>query len=68
MENIDLDVARASVCDWLDEHPSGTPEQMATELKPRYPDYPDDMAIVLRGIMAAEQCHRRVPCPSQSAR
>ncbi len=54
MENIDLDAARKAVCAWLDEHTDGGLGQMADELKHRYPDYPEEMAIVLRGMMAAE--------------
>jgi len=51
---VDLDAARKAVCGWLDEHPDGTPALMAEELKIRYPEYPEEMAVVLRGIMAAE--------------
>ncbi len=54
MENIDLGAARKAVCAWLDEHQGGTLAQMADELKHRYPDYPEQMAVVLRGMMAAE--------------
>ena len=54
MERIDLDAAREAVCAWLDEHHDGTLAQMAEDLKCRYPAYPDEMAVVLRGMMAAE--------------
>ena len=54
MGKIDLDVASKAVCVWLDEHQDGTLAQMADELKHRYPDYPERMAVVLRGMMAAE--------------
>jgi hypothetical protein len=54
MERIDLDAAREAVCAWLDEHQHGTLAQMAEDLKWRYPAFPDEMAVVLRGMMAAE--------------
>ena len=54
MEAIDLDAARKAVCAWLDEHQGGTLAQMAEDLKYYYPAYPDDMAVILRGMMAAE--------------
>jgi len=61
MEKIDLDAARKAVCAWLDEHQDGTLAQMADELKHRYPDHPEEMAVVLRGIMAAELRRRTRP-------
>jgi hypothetical protein len=61
MEKIDLDAARKAVCAWLDEHNDGTPAQMADELKHRYPDHPEEMAVVLRGMMAAELRRRTQP-------
>jgi hypothetical protein len=65
MEEIDLDAARRAVCAWLDEHldehKDGTLAQMADELKHHYPEYPDEMAIVLRGMMAAELRRRTQP-------
>lgn len=54
MESVDLAVARAAVCEWLDRHPGGTLASMAEDLKCRYQEFPDEMAIVLRGMMAAE--------------
>ena len=54
MESVDLDAARIAVREWLDRHSAGTLAQMAEDLKTSYPDYPDEMAIVLRGMMAAE--------------
>jgi hypothetical protein len=54
LEAIDLDAARKAVCVWLDEHQDGTLAQMAEDLKSRYPEHPDDMAVILRGMMAAE--------------
>jgi hypothetical protein len=36
------------------QHQDGTLAQMADELKHRYPEHPEEMAVVLRGIMAAE--------------
>jgi hypothetical protein len=54
MEAIDLDAARKAVCAWLDEHQGGTLAQMAKDLKCRYPAHPDEMAVILRGMMAAE--------------
>jgi hypothetical protein len=67
MEKIDLDAVRKAVCAWLDEHKDGTLAQMADDLKHRYPDYPDEMAVVLRGIMAAELRRRTRPAPASSA-
>ena len=61
MEKIDLDAARKAVCAWLDEHQDGTLAQMADELKHRYPEYPEEMAVVLRGMMAAELRRRTQP-------
>lgn len=54
MEAIDLGAARKAVCAWLDEHQDGTLAQMAEDLKCRYPAHPDEMAVILRGMMAAE--------------
>jgi hypothetical protein len=54
MEKIDLDAARRAVSTWLDEHPEGSLVQMASDLKGNYPDHPEDMAVVLRGMMVAE--------------
>jgi hypothetical protein len=54
LEAIDLDAARKAVCAWLDEHQGGTLAQMAEDLKRRYPGHPDEMAVILRGMMAAE--------------
>jgi hypothetical protein len=54
MEKVDLDAARRSVSTWLDEHPSGSLAEMADELKKNYLTFPEEMAIVLRGMMAAE--------------
>ncbi len=59
MENVDLLAARQAVSAWLDNHPSGSLAKMADDLKGNYPDFPDEMAVVLRGIMAAE-LRRRV--------
>ena len=61
MERIDLEAARKTVCAWLDEHQDGTLAQMADDLKTRYPAHPDEMAVVLRGMMAAELRRRTRP-------
>lgn len=61
MEAIDFGAARMAVCAWLDEHHDGTLAQMADNLKSRYPAHPDEMAIVLRGMMAAELRRRTRP-------
>ena len=58
---IDLGAARKAVCVWLDEHQDGTLAQMAEDLKSRYPEHPDDMAVILRGMMAAELGRRTRP-------
>jgi hypothetical protein len=61
MEAIDLGAARKAVCAWLDEHQGGTLAQMTEDLKRRYPTYADEMAVILRGIMAAELRRRTRP-------
>ena len=61
LEAIDLDAARKAVCVWLDEHQDGTLAQMAEEFKCRYPAHPDEMAVILRGMMAAELRRRTQP-------
>jgi hypothetical protein len=63
MERVDLDAMRRLVSTWLDEHTDGTLDQMASDLKVHYPNDPEDMAIVLRGIMAAELRRRTSPAP-----
>ena len=65
MEYVDLDAARRAVCAWLDEHQDGTLAQMADELKHRCPDHPEEMAVVLRGMMAAE-LRRRIQSDTTS--
>ena len=61
LEAIDLDAARKAVRAWLDEHQDGTLAQMADDLKRRYPAHPDEMAVILRGMMAAELRRRTQP-------
>ena len=61
LEAIDLDAARKAVCAWLDQHQDGTLAQMAGDLKRHYPAHPDEMAVILRGIMAAELRRRTLP-------
>ena len=61
LEAIDLDAARKAVCAWLDEHQDGTLAQMAEDLKCRYPAHTDGMAVILRGMMAAELRRRTRP-------
>ena len=61
LEAIDLDAARKAVCGWLDEHQDGTLAQMADDLKRRYTVHPDEMAVILRGMMAAELRRRTQP-------
>jgi hypothetical protein len=67
MERVDLAAARQLVSTWLDEHTDGTLAQMASDLKGNYPDHPEDMAIVLRGMMAAEFRRRTSPPPDPAA-
>jgi hypothetical protein len=64
MDHVDLGGARRLVSDWLDTHTDGTLEQMASDLKSNYPDHPEDMAIVMRGMMSAE-LRRRTSPPSE---
>jgi hypothetical protein len=54
LEAIDLGAARKAVCAWLDEHQGGTLAQMAEDLKCRYLAHSEEMAVILRGMMAAE--------------
>ena len=61
MEAIDLGAARKAVCAWLDEHQDGTLAQMAEDLKCHYPAHPDEMAVILHGMMAAELRRRTLP-------
>jgi hypothetical protein len=61
LEAIDLDAARKAVCAWLDEHQGGTLAQMAEDLKRCYPAHADEMAVILRGMMAAELRRRTRP-------
>ena len=59
LEVVDLDAARKAVYAWLDEHRGSTLAQMAEDLKWRYPAHPDEMAVILRGMMVAELRRRR---------
>jgi hypothetical protein len=61
VEAIDLHAARKAVCVWLDEHRDGTLAQMAEDLKCCYTAHPDEMAVILRGMMAAELRRRTRP-------
>jgi hypothetical protein len=61
LEAVDLGAARKAVYAWLDEHRGGTFGQMAEDLKCRYPAHPDEMAVILRGMMAAELRRRTQP-------
>ena len=61
LEAVDLGVARKAICAWLDEHQGGTLAQMAEDLKRCYPAHPDEMAVILRGMMAAELRRRTRP-------
>ena len=48
-----MNAAREKVRAWMAAHPGGAPEQMAADLKGDYQEFADDMAIVLRGLMAS---------------
>ena len=61
MKNIDLGVARTAICAWLDDYQGGTLAQMADELKHRCPDHPKQVAVALRGMIAAELRRRTQP-------
>jgi len=61
LDAIDLGAARKAVCVWLDEHQGGTLAQMAEDLKYRFAVHPDEMAVILRGMMAAELRRRTRP-------
>jgi len=65
LDHIDLDAAREKVRQWMLAHPGGTPAQMAADLKDGYPQYPEHMAVVLRGLMAALRDHSDDPDPAQ---
>jgi hypothetical protein len=68
MDHVDMGAARRLVSDWLDEHHGGTLEQMAADLKGRFPDHEEDMAVVMRGMMAAELRRRTSPPPQDLPR
>ena len=57
LDHIDLDAAKEKVRQWMLAHPDGTPDQMVADLKDGYPQFPDHMAVVLRGP------HGRLPGP-----
>jgi hypothetical protein len=61
LESIDVGAARKAVCAWLDEHQGGTLAQMAEDLKCRCPAHSDEMAVILRSMMAAELRRRTRP-------
>ena len=65
LDHIDLDAAREKVRQWMLAHPGGAPAQMAADLKDGYPQYPEHMAVVLRGLMAALRDHPEDPDPAQ---
>jgi hypothetical protein len=62
MERVNLAAARQLVTGWLDTHTDGSLEQMTSDLKGNYP-HPEDMAVVLRGMAAAELRRRTSPPP-----
>jgi len=57
LARIDLNLAKEKVRQWMLAHPGGTPAQMAADLQSGYPQFPEHMAVVLRGLMAALQDH-----------
>jgi hypothetical protein len=59
MEKIDLDAARRTVCVWLDEHKDSSLAHGRAQAS--LPDYPEEMAVVLRDMMAAELRRRTQP-------
>ena len=61
MDAIDLGAARKAVCAWLDEYQGGALAQMAEGLKCCYPAHPDQMAVILGGVMTAEMRPRTGP-------
>jgi hypothetical protein len=65
LDHIDLDAAREKVRQWMADHPGGTAAQMAADLKGDYPQYPEHMAVVLRGLMAALRDHPEGLDPAQ---
>jgi len=67
VEAIDLGAAGNAVCAWLDEHQDGTLAQMAEDLRCLYPAHPDEMAVILPGMMTAE-LRRRIRPESISIR
>ena len=67
LDGIDLDAAREKVRQWMLAHPGGTPAQMAADLQGGYPQFPEHMAVVLRGLMAALQDHPADLNPSETA-
>jgi hypothetical protein len=65
MEHVDLSAVRRLVSDWLDDHTSGTLGQMTRDLKGNYPDHPEEMAVVMRGMMGAELRRRTSQPPPE---
>jgi hypothetical protein len=61
VEAIDLDATRKAVCAWLDEHQDGMLAQLAEDLKCLYPAHPEEMAVIMPGMMAAELRRRIRP-------
>jgi hypothetical protein len=51
----DLDRARAAVAAWRDGHPAGTSDDLIAAVGPAFQP---DWAIVLRGVLVAEDRHR----------
>lgn len=67
LARIDLDAAREKVRQWMLAHPGGTPAQMAADLQGGYPEFPEDMVVVLRGLMAALQDHPADPAAGENS-
>jgi hypothetical protein len=59
-EEVDQAELRERVSGWLDEHPDGTGDELIAALAAEYPGHrPDDVAVVLRAAMFAEQRERQ---------
>jgi hypothetical protein len=61
VEAIDLDATREAVRAWLDEHQDGTLAQVAEDLKCLDSAHPEEMAVIMPSMMAAELRRRIRP-------
>jgi hypothetical protein len=64
MDRVDLDAVGKLVRHWLDTNDGGTLSQMTADLQDQFPEADrKDMAVVMRGMAAAELRRRTSPPP-----